>query len=56
MLKNKSARNVISAHILKIMLLSILTLQFFCSMADARFISPDTMDPTSPGVGTNRYA
>ena len=22
----------------------------------ARFISPDTMDPTMPGVGTNRYA
>ncbi|WP_202362815.1 RHS repeat-associated core domain-containing protein [Mesorhizobium sp. L-2-11] len=21
-----------------------------------RFISPDTMDPTMPGVGTNRYA
>lgn len=23
---------------------------------DIRFISPDTMDPTLPGVGTNRYA
>lgn len=26
------------------------------SAANARFISPDTMDPTIPGVGTNRYA
>jgi hypothetical protein len=24
--------------------------------ANARFVSPDTMDPTLPGVGTNRYA
>lgn len=24
--------------------------------ANARFISPDTLDPTLPGVGTNRYA
>ncbi len=24
--------------------------------AQARFISPDTMDPTLPGVGTNRYS
>jgi hypothetical protein len=24
--------------------------------ANARFISPDTWDPTTPGVGTNRYA
>lgn len=23
--------------------------------AQARFISPDTLDPTAPGVGTNRY-
>ncbi|MGR9152634.1 hypothetical protein ACU8MT_24730 (plasmid) [Rhizobium leguminosarum] len=28
----------------------------FGSAANARFISPDTMDPTIPGVGTNRYA
>jgi pyocin large subunit-like protein len=26
------------------------------SGANARFISPDNMDPTLPGVGTNRYA
>jgi hypothetical protein len=26
------------------------------SGANARFISPDTWDPTMPGVGTNRYA
>jgi ABC-type transport system substrate-binding protein len=25
-------------------------------VAQIRFISPDTMDPTLPGVGTNRYA
>lgn len=37
---------------------------FVCSLAvgllgsptNARFISPDTVDPTLPGVGTNRYA
>ena len=28
----------------------------FGSTANARFISPDTMDPTIQGVGTNRYA
>ena len=28
----------------------------FGSAANARFISPNTMDPTIPGVGTNRYA
>lgn len=28
----------------------------FGSAANARFISPDTMDPTQRGVGTNRYA
>lgn len=26
------------------------------STAQARFISPDTLDPTMPGVGTNRYS
>lgn len=26
------------------------------SVANARFISPDTWDPTMPGVGTNRYS
>ncbi len=34
---------------------AMLTVQF-SSAADARFISPDDMDPTLPGVGTNRYA
>lgn len=41
-----------------------LSLLLICSMvsvslgsaANARFISPDPMDPTLPGVGTNRYA
>jgi filamentous hemagglutinin len=27
-----------------------------CGSANARFISPDTFDPTQVGVGTNRYA
>lgn len=27
-----------------------------CDLASARFISPDTLDPTLPGVNTNRYA
>lgn len=42
----------------------LLSLVLICSMlsvsygspANARFISPDTIDPTLPGVGTNRYA
>jgi hypothetical protein len=42
----------------------ILSLLLICSMlsvsagpaANARFIQPDTMDPTIEGVGTNRYA
>jgi hypothetical protein len=42
----------------------VLSLLLICSMlsvpfgsaANARFISPDTMDPTIEGVGTNRYA
>lgn len=28
----------------------------FTPAAHARFISPDTLDPVLPGVGTNRYA
>nr|WP_316654727.1 hypothetical protein [uncultured Gellertiella sp.] len=34
---------------------SLITVSFGTS-ANARFISPDTIDPNIPGVGTNRYA
>lgn len=36
----------------------ILTTLFaiFASQASAMFIQPDWLDPTEPGVGTNRYA
>ena len=43
---------------LRILQQAILTTLFavFASQASAMFISPDPMDPTGPGVGTNRYA
>ena len=44
------------ARILSLLLVCSLTAASFGSAAQARFISPDTLDPTLPGVGTNRYA
>lgn len=43
---------------LRILQQFILTTLFavFASQASAMFISPDPMNPTEPGVGTNRYA
>lgn len=43
---------------LRILQQFILTALFavFASQASAMFISPDPMNPTEPGVGTNRYA
>ncbi|MDQ0317913.1 hypothetical protein QO002_000051 [Pararhizobium capsulatum DSM 1112] len=41
---------------LSLLLICSLLSVSFGSAANARFISPDTMDPTMPGVGTNRYA
>lgn len=43
---------------LRILQQFILTALFaaFASQASAMFISPDPMNPTHPGVGTNRYA
>lgn len=43
---------------LRILQQLILTALFaaFASQATAMFISPDPMNPTHPGVGTNRYA
>jgi hypothetical protein len=38
------------------MLLASLIVTSVDSIANARFISPDTVDPTIPGVGTNRYS
>ena len=44
------------ARMLSLLLVcSMLSVSFSVS-ANARFISPDTMDPTIEGVGTNRYA
>jgi hypothetical protein len=38
------------------LLVACLMVASFSSAANARYISPDTWDPTIPGVGTNRYA
>jgi hypothetical protein len=37
---------------------TLLTILFaaFASQASAMFIQPDWLDPTAPGVGTNRYS
>jgi hypothetical protein len=43
-------------RILSLLLICSLLSMSFGSVANARFISPDTMDPTIEGVGTNRYA
>jgi hypothetical protein len=43
-------------RILSLLLVCSMLSVSFGSVANARFISPDTMDPTLPGVGTNRYA
>ncbi len=37
-------------------LLLSLTFALFANTASAMFIQPDWLDPTEPGVGTNRYA
>ncbi len=38
------------------LLLVVAIVTMSANSANARFISPDDMDPTLPGVGTNRYA
>jgi len=43
-------------RILSLLLICSLLSLSFGGAANARFISPDTLDPTLPGVGTNRYA
>ncbi len=43
-------------RILSMLLICSIMSVSFGSAAKARFISPDTMDPTIEGVGTNRYA
>ncbi|CAN7490281.1 hypothetical protein LJR235_003295 [Pararhizobium sp. LjRoot235] len=43
-------------RILSLLLICSMLSVSFGSAANARFISPDTMDPTMSGVGTNRYA
>lgn len=44
------------ARFLSLLLICSMVSVSFGSAANARFISPDTMDPTLPGVGTNRYS
>ncbi|MGK6317739.1 hypothetical protein ACMGE0_32865 [Neorhizobium sp. DT-125] len=44
------------ARFLSLLLICTIISTSFGSVANARFISPDTMNPTTPGVGTNRYA
>lgn len=46
----------LAARFLSLFLVSSMIFVSFGSAANARFISPDTWDPTAPGVGTNRYA
>lgn len=43
-------------RVLLALLLAITLIAGQTAGAQARFISPDTMDPTLPGVGTNRYS
>jgi hypothetical protein len=43
-------------RILSLLLICSMLSVSFGSVANARFISPDTWDPTIEGVGTNRYA
>lgn len=45
-----------STRILSLLLICNMLSVSFGSAANARFIQPDTMDPTVQGVGTNRYA
>jgi hypothetical protein len=41
---------------LSLLLVCVMLTTSFASTANARFVSPDDMDPTMQGVGTNRYA
>lgn len=43
-------------RVLSLLLVCSMLSVSFGSAANARFISPDTLDPTIAGVGTNRYA
>lgn len=52
----KEFRQALVARILNFLLVFSLLVVSFGTAATARFISPDTMDPTLPGVETNRYA
>ncbi|MBD9597969.1 hypothetical protein IB270_34660 [Ensifer sp. ENS05] len=46
----------ILTRLLTVVLMATLAATPLVSPANARFISPDTLDPTVEGVGTNRYA
>ncbi|MBD9597790.1 hypothetical protein IB270_33745 [Ensifer sp. ENS05] len=43
-------------RVLAVLLVTTLAVTPVPGLANARFISPDTLDPTIEGVGTNRYA
>ena len=52
----KCFSNGFLTRILSLLLICSMLSVSFGSAANARFIQPDTMDPTIEGVGTNRYA
>lgn len=52
----KCFSNGFLTRILSLLLVCSMLSVSFGSAANARFIQPDTMDPTVQGVGTNRYA
>lgn len=52
----RELRQGLVARFLSLLLVCSLIAASPGSVAHARFISPDTMDPTMIGVGTNRYA
>ncbi len=51
----KSIHGALTRALTLLIICAMLTAQF-STAANARFISPDDMDPTLAGVGTNRYA
>ncbi|WVT77634.1 hypothetical protein QM996_24715 (plasmid) [Sinorhizobium chiapasense] len=51
-----TALRCLLARLLTVLLVASLALSPLPGVANARFISPDTLDPTIEGVGANRYA
>lgn len=46
----------IAANAISLLVICAMLIVSLSNAANARFISPDSWDPTMPGVGTNRYA